>query len=67
MFHFSAIQGWKALRESINQFGADHEFTKLVVNLEGKEPGDAFSSVPYEKGFNFLFFLDRTVGRGEVG
>ena len=62
-FHFSAIIGWKALRESVTQFGADHEFTKLVVDLEGKDPDDAFSSVPYEKGFNFLYFLDRTVGR----
>ena len=24
---------------------------------------DGFSSVPYEAGFNFLYFLDRTVGR----
>lgn len=44
-------------------FGDDHEFTKLVQNLEGKDPDDAFSSVPYEKGFNFLYYLDRTVGR----
>ncbi|KAF8419571.1 hypothetical protein EV426DRAFT_615208 [Tirmania nivea] len=63
MFHFSAIIGWKALRESVDQFGSDHEFTKLVVDLEGKDPDDAFSSVPYEKGFNFLFYLDNLVGR----
>ncbi|KAI5811222.1 peptidase family M1-domain-containing protein [Peziza echinospora] len=63
MFHFSAIIGWKALKESIELYGADHEFTKLVINLEGKDPDDAFSSVPYEKGFNFLYFLDTVVGR----
>ncbi|KAF8458443.1 leukotriene A-4 hydrolase [Terfezia claveryi] len=62
-FHFSAIIGWKALRESVDQFGSDHEFTKLIVDLEGKDPDDAFSSVPYEKGFNFLFYLDNLVGR----
>ena len=62
-FHFSAIIGWKALRESVNEFGSNHEFTKLVVDLEGKDPDDAFSSVPYEKGFNFLFYLDNLVGR----
>ncbi|CAL3967739.1 unnamed protein product [Diplocarpon coronariae] len=27
---FSAIIGWKALEDSVNNFGADHEFTKLV-------------------------------------
>ena len=63
MFHFSAILGWKALRESVDHYGAGHEFTKLVLDLEGKDPDDAFSSVPYEKGFNFLFLLDKTVGR----
>lgn len=61
-FHFSAIIGWKALKESVDLFGKDHGFTKLVVDLEGKDPDDAFSSVPYEKGFNFLYFLERTVG-----
>jgi len=33
----------------VNLFGSDHEFTKLVINLKGKDPDDAFSSVPYEK------------------
>lgn len=62
-FHFSSIIGWKALKESVDLYGKDHEFTKLVVELEGKDPDDAFSSIPYEKGFNFLYFLDRVVGR----
>lgn len=35
--------------DSVDQFGADHEFTKLVVDLKGKDPDDAFSSIPYEK------------------
>lgn len=43
---FSAIIGWKALEDSIAQFGEDHEFTKLIPDLKGKDPDDAFSSVP---------------------
>ena len=43
--------------------GADHEFTKLIVNHKGVDPEDAFSAVPYEKGFHFLYYLDRLVGR----
>lgn len=62
-FHFSAIIGWKALKESVSLYGDDHPFTRLVVDLNGKDPDDAFSSIPYEKGFNFLYFLDRTIGR----
>lgn len=60
---FSAIIGWKALSDSIEQFGEDHEFTKLIPDLKGKDPDDAFSSVPYEKGFAFLYYLEKLVGR----
>lgn len=60
---FSAIIGWKALSDSISLFGVNHEFTKLVVNLEGKDPDDAFSSVPYEKGFIFLYHLETVLGK----
>ncbi|KAL3442134.1 leukotriene A-4 hydrolase [Aspergillus insuetus] len=61
--HFSAIIGWKALRDSVERYGEDHEFTKLVPTLKGEDPDDAFSSVPYEKGFTFLFFLEKLVGK----
>ena len=60
---FSSIIGWKALTESIKEFGQEHEFTKLVPELEGKDPDDAFSSVPYEKGYTFLSYLEGIVGR----
>ncbi|SPN97360.1 related to leukotriene-A4 hydrolase long isoform [Cephalotrichum gorgonifer] len=61
---FSAIIGWKALEDSINQYGADHEYTKLIPNLQdGVDPDDAFSTVPYEKGFHFLYYLEKLVGR----
>lgn len=62
---FSAIIGWKALQSSIEQFGEDHEFTKLVIDLKGKDPDDAFSSIPYEKGFVFLYHLEKLVGIGK--
>ncbi|KAL5364578.1 peptidase family M1-domain-containing protein [Aspergillus floccosus] len=61
--HFSAIIGWKALSDSVDHFGHDHEFTKLITDLKGKDPDDAFSSIPYEKGFNFLFHLENLVGK----
>jgi leukotriene-A4 hydrolase len=60
---FSAIIGWKALQDSVANFGEDHEFTKLVIDLKGKDPDDAFSSIPYEKGFHFLYYLEKLVGK----
>jgi leukotriene-A4 hydrolase len=35
----------------------------MIPDLKGKDPDDAFSSIPYEKGFNFLYHLDNLVGR----
>jgi len=64
-FGFSALIGWKALEDSIERYGADHEFTKLVLDLKGRDPDDAFSSVPYEKGFVFLYHLDTLLGRAK--
>jgi leukotriene-A4 hydrolase len=60
---FSAIIGWKALEDSVAQFGADHEFTKLIIDLKWQDPDDAFSSIPYEKGFHFLYYLEKLVGK----
>jgi len=60
---FSAIIGWKALEDSVALFGEDHEYTKLIVNHKGIDPDDAFSTVPYEKGFHFLYYLEKLVGR----
>ncbi|KAI9652214.1 MAG: hypothetical protein M1831_007123 [Alyxoria varia] len=62
---FSAIIGWKALQDSIEAFGQDHEFTKLIVDLKGKDPDDAFSTVPYEKGFVFLYHLEKLLGQAK--
>ncbi|KAL0467283.1 leukotriene A-4 hydrolase [Neurospora intermedia] len=62
-FDFSAIRGWKALEEAIKEYGEDHEFTKLCISHKGIDPDDAFSTVPYEKGFHFVWSLDRLVGR----
>ncbi|KAL9122610.1 MAG: hypothetical protein Q9187_000842 [Circinaria calcarea] len=60
---FSAIIGWKALSDSITHFGSDHEFTKLIIALKGKDPDDAFSSIPYEKGSTFLYYLENLIGK----
>ncbi|KAK5654895.1 hypothetical protein OQA88_6933 [Cercophora sp. LCS_1] len=62
-FDFSAIRGWNALEEAIDEYGKDHEFTKLCISHKGIDPDDAFSTVPYEKGFHFVWYLDRLVGR----
>ena len=38
------------------------EYTKLCPNLQGIDPDDAFSSVPYEKGYQLLYHVESILG-----
>ncbi|KAH3901283.1 bifunctional aminopeptidase/epoxide hydrolase SCDLUD_002774 [Saccharomycodes ludwigii] len=65
--HFSALIGWNDLENSINAMSNPERFSKLVQDLsDGCDPDEAFSSVPYEKGFNLLFHLETKLGGTEV-
>jgi len=56
----------KSLAESINLFGADHNFTRLIPDLSGGlDPDDAFSTVPYIKGMALFCYLESLVGGEE--
>jgi hypothetical protein len=55
--------GRTALAEAIARFGSDSPYTVLRTHLEGVDPDDVYSSVPYEKGSLFVGLLERTVGR----
>ena len=38
----------------------------MVPDLKGMDPDDAFSAVPYEKGYGILFYLEKCIGDREV-
>lgn len=60
---FSYIIGSKALKDALAQFTDTPRFQRLIPAFkDGEDPDDAFSSIPYEKGSNFLLYLERTVG-----
>lgn len=61
-FDFDSILGIKHLQDDIEHFGATNPLTNMMPKLENIDPDDAFSSVPYEKGFTFLVYLERLVG-----
>ncbi|PWA22203.1 hypothetical protein CCH79_00017434 [Gambusia affinis] len=46
----------------VNTFGANNPLTNLVPSLQEVDPDDAFSSVPYEKGFALLYHLEELMG-----
>ncbi|KAK6144874.1 hypothetical protein DH2020_021694 [Rehmannia glutinosa] len=51
--------GWRGLVEAVERFKDNMEFTKLKTNQEGVDPDDVYSDVPYEKGFQFLWRIER--------
>jgi aminopeptidase N len=63
----AAALGWaigqNALDESLARFPADSPYTLLRTDLEGVDPDEVYSSIPYEKGARFVVTLERAVGR----
>ncbi|OWM87563.1 hypothetical protein CDL15_Pgr022675 [Punica granatum] len=55
--------GWRGLNEEMERFKDNMEFTKLKTKQEGVDPDDVYSQVPYEKGFQFLWRIEREIGR----
>ncbi|CAH0713209.1 unnamed protein product, partial [Brenthis ino] len=60
---FHSLLGLQELSETINDdLGPNNPLTRLVVDLNGVHPDDAFSTVPYEKGSLFLRYLEHLLG-----
>lgn len=52
-----------ALQINLDQFGPGSPYTHLRNNLEGTDPDEVYSLVPYEKGAQFVLLLENAVGR----
>jgi aminopeptidase N len=55
--------GQTALDQELERFAKEPGLTKLRQHLEGIDPDDAFSSIPYEKGARLWALVERTAGR----
>jgi aminopeptidase N len=55
--------GQNYLDEAVARFREKPHFTRLRQQLDGIDPEDAFSSIPYEKGARFVVALEREIGR----
>ncbi len=63
MVALHAAVGRQALDEAVANFRDRPALTRLRTQLQGVDPDDAFSQVPYEKGYLFLRALEEAVGR----
>ena len=51
------------LQVNLDQFGPGSPYTKLRTDLEGTNPDEIYSLVPYVKGFMLVALLEQEVGR----
>jgi leukotriene-A4 hydrolase len=55
---FSFVIGSKALYDALEGYKDRPKYQRLVIEFEkGEDPDDAYSSIPYEKGANFILHL----------
>lgn len=55
--------GYQDLQRAIAEIGAGHPDTKLKGDLAGRDPDEAMTDIPYEKGYFFLRYLEELYGR----
>lgn len=63
MASLHAALGRRELDESIERFKDRPAMTRLRVDMTGIDPDDAYSLIPYEKGYFFLCAIEAAVGR----
>ena len=58
-----AILGLYHIEEALDYLGRDSNATCLRPNLDDVTPDDIFSDIPYEKGYNFMLYVEKIVNR----
>src|SRR5262245_38521056 len=55
---FQYVIGSKALSDSLKEYANRPKYQRLLIDFQrGEDPDDAYSSIPYEKGSNFLLHI----------
>ena len=62
MSKLESIVGNNSLISAIKMYGEDSHFTSLSPDFSGIDPDDGFSTIPYEKGYQLLVYLEEKVG-----
>ena len=55
--------GMQDLEATVAELGADNRDTKLLLELEGRDPDDGMNKIAYEKGYFLLRSIEEAVGR----
>ncbi|CAD8186935.1 unnamed protein product [Paramecium octaurelia] len=61
----NAIIGNTSMYQDMLGFGLNSNFSSLHPDTTGLNPDDSFSKIPYEKGYQFLSYLESIVGEAD--
>jgi leukotriene-A4 hydrolase len=62
----AAQLGNTSMYQDMENFGLNDSYASLHPVLRGRNPDGSFSEVPYEKGFQLLYYLESLIGRPEM-
>jgi len=61
-----ALLGNASLWGDMSTYGLDNTYASIHPVLKGDNPDNAFSEVPYEKGFQFLHYIESVIGEEKM-
>ena len=56
------LLGLSYIAKYLGVFGINNTLTSLRPNLTGMSPDESYSNIPYEKGSNFVYYLEGIIG-----
>ena len=56
------ILGLFYIEEYLDYFGEDSNYTSLRPDLTGISPDEIYSDIPYEKGYNLMYYIETLIG-----
>jgi len=61
-----SIVGNNSLLADVNEFGLQSNYSSLFPLTAHTNPDDSFSEVPYEKGYQFLTYIQSVIGESKM-
>jgi len=54
--------GNRSIYENMEVFGYWNSYSSLNPNVRNANPDDSFSTIPYEKGYQFIYYIQSLIG-----
>ena len=62
----AAFLGNISMVQDMTDYGMDSNYSSLFPQVGGNLPDDAFSEIPYEKGFQLLYHMESLIGESNM-